>query len=61
MRAAMINRWVFAMVLWAPALSNAQNANTLDIAGLFSLAGIFAASGSKNATAPGIRPPAYGR
>jgi beta-lactamase superfamily II metal-dependent hydrolase len=31
MRAAMIIRWVLAMVLLAPALSKAQNANTLDI------------------------------
>ena len=31
MRAAMITRWVLAMVLLAPALSKAQNANTLDI------------------------------
>src|SRR6202163_1076045 len=31
MRAAMITRWVLAMVLLAPVLSKAQNANTLDI------------------------------
>src|SRR6202163_1024797 len=31
MRAAVITRWIFAMVLLGPALTKAQNGNTLDI------------------------------